>query len=764
MAKTKRQQKSTQELFSEQLKTRIISAIGIFLVIIAALDLGFVGKQLSLSFRFLFGNFTGVIYAIFIILGCYIIYKAKLPKFNGPKAVSIYFILFSVLLFISLPSDSSFQGLGVISQYAKDAPMNQGGFIGAICYGICSALFDYMGTIIAAGFILTAGLILLGSKLYIEYKRQHKTKETPKIKEKQNDNTITIKVQSRKLRDLFGLRKNKIFFSEEVFEDPKPKIKKASTIDKKVYQSDLNEETNIHMEADSFPPKVKEKRPVKQSKPKTSKKEVVAPIKNETIKTDKNYQLPPLSLLNSAPNKKTGDNRNYAVDSAQRLTTVLNEFGVKATISDIFIGPTVTKYELKLETGVRVNKILQLQDDIKLALATKDIRIEAPIPGKPAVGIEIPNLSASTVSFKELFQDIPENKKDNKLLVALGKNVSGKPIYAELDKMPHLLIAGATGSGKSVCINTIICSILMRATPDEVKLILVDPKKVELSSYNGIPHLLAPVVTDAKKAAMTLREVVSEMENRYELFAKYNVRNISGFNRFAKDYNKDKSEEDQLEIMSYQVVVLDEVADLMLVASKDVEDCIMRIAQMARAAGIHLIVATQRPSTDVITGVIKANIPSRIAFAVSSSVDSRTILDATGAERLLGKGDMLFSPMGSSSPTRIQGAFVSDAEVEAITYFVSQQQSASYDEKFVNVKSSLPSSQAKEEAEDEEYEMCRTFVINAQKASTSLLQRQFRIGYNKAARIIDRLEAEGVIGPQIGSKPREVYIRGYEEF
>ena len=420
-----------------------------------------------------------------------------------------------------------------------------------------------------------------------------------------------------------------------------------------------------------------------------------------------------------------------------------------------------------METGTRVNKILQLQDDIKLALATADIRIEAPIPGKPYVGIEVPNQSASMVAFKDVFKTLSTDKKmeSNKLVVALGKDISGKPIYAELDKMPHLLIAGATGSGKSVCVNTIISSILMRAKPDEVKLILVDPKKVELSIYNGIPHLLAPVVTDPKKAAAVLREVVSEMERRYDLFASVNARNIKSYNEFVKDYNNGKSDSEQKEILSYHVIILDEVADLMMVASKDVEDCIMRISQMARAAGIHLIVATQRPSTDIITGVIKANIPSRIAFAVSSSIDSRTILDTSGAEKLLGKGDMLFSPMGASSPIRVQGCFVSDDEVSDIVHYVSQQQEAIYEDKYVNAKATSSNSSSGDDYDDgdEEYEMCREFVIQAQKASTSLLQRKFRIGYNKAARIIDQLEEDGVIGPQLGSKPREVFIRQYHE-
>ena len=485
---------------------------------------------------------------------------------------------------------------------------------------------------------------------------------------------------------------------------------------------------------------------------------------HETSMNNKEYILPPISLL-KAPlggqvSKKAA--QKSALANAGKLVNVLKEFNVSATVIDIFIGPAVTKFELKLESGTRVNKISQLQDDIKLALAAKDIRIEAPIPGKSVVGVEIPNDESTMVVFKEVLQDIPKEKNDSKLLVPLGKDVTGLSVFAELDKMPHLLIAGATGSGKSVCVNTIICSILMRCKPDEVKLVLVDPKKVELSSYNNVPHLLTPVVTDPKEAAEALKRIVGEMERRYDLLASANVRNITGYNEYAKKYNaENKNQEiENKEVLPFIVVILDEVADLMMVASKDVEECIMRISQMARAAGIHLIVATQRPSTDVITGVVKANIPSRIAFAVSSSIDSRTILDTSGAERLLGKGDMLFSPMGSSSPVRVQGSFVSDEEVSSVAYHTIKQQAVLYDPSFKNLKTI---STASNEDEDEEYESCREFVIQEQRASTSLLQRRFKIGYNKAARIIDQLEANGVIGFSNGSKPREVLIRKIEE-
>lgn len=765
MAKTKRTKKSKQDQISEKLRTRIISAVVLFLVIISVMKFGVIGEQFNYISTFCFGDFVGIIYA-FAIIGCgYVIYYAKLPKFDGPRAVGIYMICGAILVYIAAPSDKTMVGMKLVNQYTSTMIATQGGLVGAVLYGIFSSLFAYNGTMIAAIFSFAIGVSLIGSKFYFEHKKKTAGKPKPSV----TKNKIDVFHQgASKFTDFFTHRKEKVFFPEETFEDKKIKDKKEVVEDKeewskfnaRVHQIQSDEEepvSTLEYNEEEMALEIKNNKPMVKEEPSSN---VIVGSKN--VKVNKNYRLPSLTSLKSLPNQKNNDNRNHALENADRLTSVLKEFGVNASVSDIFIGPTVTKYELKLETGTRVNRILQLQDDIKLALATKDIRIEAPIPGKAAVGVEIPNRVSSAVSFKEVFKDIPKDLQDNKLLVPLGKDVSGKCIYAELNKMPHLLIAGATGSGKSVCINTIICSILMRARPDEVKLILVDPKKVELSNYNGIPHLLAPVVTDPKKAALVLREVVSDMESRYDMFANANVRNIEGYNAYVNNKNSTLDDSDKLESLAYHVVILDEVADLMMVASKDVEDCIMRIAQMARAAGIHLIVATQRPSTDVITGVIKANIPSRIGFAVSSSIDSRTILDSTGAEKLLGKGDMLFSPMGSSSPIRVQGAFVSDEEVETITYHVSKQQETVYEDKFVNVKSTATTS-SKEDEEDEEYEMCRTFVINAQKASTSLLQRQFRIGYNKAARIIDQLEADGIIGPQIGSKPREVFVRGYEE-
>lgn len=749
MAKTKRSKKSKNQILEEKLRLRIIILFVIFAIIVSALRLGFIGQGIHNCVAFLTGNLYGVVYLALLVVCIYILCKAQIPRLNGPEAIGIYAIFISMLTIASIPSQPQASGMGVISTYLQSQQMNKGGFIGICLYGVFSSLFESLGALILSIIILIIGLALIFSKLYFQHQKTKKKKPKVSKQEETPVQTIVLKKKSH-FFDFLSKDKEIPLFPDSAFDDVEEKIDPEMT-------------SAFEFDQDNMKLDIKEKKPLKIKEEKDSPQEsYIEPPK----KTDlSHYQLPPLSLLSTRSTHNVSKEKSAANKNAARLTNVLKQFGVNATIENAFIGPTITKYELKLEIGTRVNKILQLQDDIKLALATADIRIEAPIPGKPYVGIEVPNQSAAMVGFKDVLKSLLSNSKyqHNPLVVALGKDVSGKPVFAQLDKMPHLLIAGATGSGKSVCVNTIISSILMRAKPDEVKLILVDPKKVELSIYNGIPHLLAPVVTDPKKAAAVLREVVAEMERRYDLFASVNARNIQGYNEFAKTYNEDHTDEPK-EILPYHVIILDEVADLMMVASKDVEDCIMRISQMARAAGIHLIVATQRPSTDIITGVIKANIPSRVAFAVSSSIDSRTILDTSGAEKLLGKGDMLFSPMGSSSPMRVQGCFVSDEEVSAIVHYVSSQQEVVYEDKYVNVKS-ISSTQGSDDfdEEDEEYEKCREFVIQAQKASTSLLQRKFRIGYNKAARIIDRLEEEGVIGPQLGSKPREVYIRQYHE-
>ena len=464
---------------------------------------------------------------------------------------------------------------------------------------------------------------------------------------------------------------------------------------------------------------------------------------------DEDYQLPPTTLLTEvAPTDQTKD-LEAIKENTSTLQDTLQSFGVEATVENVSLGPSVTKYELRPAVGVKVAKITHLADDLALALAAKDIRIEAPIPGKSLVGIEVPNQKIATVGFRSLEEATPNDGRP--LAVPLGRTVSGDVMVADLTKMPHLLIAGATGSGKSVAINVILISILFKAKPSQVKMLLIDPKKVELSVYNGIPHLLSPVVSDPKKAARALAKVVAEMERRYELFAAFGIRNLAGYN-----HRVTKEEDDEHHPLPLILVVVDELADLMMTVSHDVEDAIVRIAQMGRAAGIHMIIATQRPSVDVITGLIKANVPSRIAFAVSSGVDSRTILDANGAERLLGRGDMLFQPIDKNKPIRVQGAFISDQDVEAVVNFIKEERPAEYDEAMVVSDAEM---EAAQEAEDTDplFDEALDFVTDQQRASTSMIQRRFRIGYNRAARILDEMEQRGYVSPANGAKPREVY-------
>lgn len=472
--------------------------------------------------------------------------------------------------------------------------------------------------------------------------------------------------------------------------------------------------------------------------------------------TNEDYQVPPIELLSSPKQNSQKHEKGQISSNARKLEQTLLSFGVKAKVNEVHLGPAVTKYEVQPDIGVKVSKIVNLADDLALALAAKDIRIEAPIPGKSAIGIEVPNQEVAMVGLREVLE--AGKKKDEHILsVALGRDISGEPVLASLNKMPHLLVAGATGSGKSVCINGIITSILMKAKPHEVKLMMIDPKMVELNVYNGIPHLLTPVVTEPKKASQALKKAVAEMERRYDLFSHSGTRNIEGYNDLIRKQNEKNNEKQPT--LPYIIVIVDELADLMMVASSDVEDAITRLAQMARAAGIHMIIATQRPSVDVITGVIKANIPSRIAFGVSSQTDSRTILDSGGAEKLLGRGDMLFIPVGANKSTRIQGAFVSDEEVEAVVNAVIAQQKANYQEEMMPEE--VP--EVESEVQDDLYDDAVSLVMQMNSASVSMLQRRFRIGYTRAARLIDEMEVRGIVGPYEGSKPREVLVDRREE-
>ncbi|MDN5298175.1 MAG: segregation ATPase FtsK/SpoIIIE, family [Clostridiales bacterium] len=471
-------------------------------------------------------------------------------------------------------------------------------------------------------------------------------------------------------------------------------------------------------------------------------------IRQSQEKKIKHYELPPLTLLKEVSNAKSGDDKQEYLDKARLLEETLNNFNVDAKVISVKKGPSITMFEVQPSPGVKVSKIVGLSDDIALNLATSQVRI-APIQGKAAIGIEIPNKTTTMVTIKEVLSSPDFRQQKSKLTIGLGKDISGNPIIGDLSSMPHLLIAGATGSGKSVCVNTIISSILFHATPDEVKFLMIDPKVVELSNYNGIPHLILPVVTDAKKASIALSWAVNEMTRRYKLFAETSVRDMKGYNK--------KVEGTEEEHLPQIVVIIDELADLMMVAPNQVEDAICRLAQMARAAGIHLIVATQRPSVDVITGLIKANIPSRIAFSVSSAVDSRTIIDMGGAEKLLGKGDMLYYPVGAPKPKRAQGAFMSDEEVEAVVTFIKQQtEEVNYNESIlddIKTATAAPTDDADEYLED-----AINFAIDTGQASASMMQRRFRVGYNRAARLIESMEERGIVGPPNGSKPREVLI------
>lgn len=513
----------------------------------------------------------------------------------------------------------------------------------------------------------------------------------------------------------------------------------------------------------------------RKKKPHSSQTEIadgIQHIQNEinTAKpqTLKVYQAPPISLLTKGKGGKLGDSDAHLRETAAKLQQTLHNFGVNVQVTNVSCGPTVTRYELQPEQGVKVSRIVNLTDDIKLNLAAADIRIEAPIPGKAAVGIEVPNATNSTVMFRDLLESPEFKNHPSQLAFAAGKDIAGKPVVADIAKMPHLLIAGATGSGKSVCINTLIMSIIYKASPDDVKLIMIDPKVVELSVYNGIPHLFIPVVTDPKKAAGALNWAVAEMTDRYNKFAEYNVRDLKGYNAKVAQI-ADIEDENKPQKLPQIVIIVDELADLMMVAPGEVEDAICRLAQLARAAGIHLIIATQRPSVNVITGLIKANMPSRIAFSVSSGVDSRTILDMNGAEKLLGKGDMLFYPQGYQKPARLQGAFVSDSEVGAVVkYLTDHMETETYDSTImdkIESGSTQSSSLGGDAADDRDvyFADAGKFIIEKDKASIGMLQRVFKIGFNRAARIMDQLSDAGVVGEEEGTKPRKV-LMSLEQF
>ena len=714
--------------------------------------LGLVGKLVKAFSVFLLGTWNIVFLAALFILGLYMIIKREKPSFFSSKVIGIYIILIGILVYshlnyisfnngdimstIKATTDDLLGNFNSIMDANKFNPSG-GGIIGCLFSILFNKLFDSSGTKIVSIVLIVTGVCLFTGVSVFDIIRNsyNKGKEMlPKHKKEHHDKEekITSSVIINDIDD-----------NEEDVNDKKMVI---SSIDELTHNIEKSNNEVI-------------------ARPDTDNNSSVDVI-------NKNYKLPSLNLLKPASKNKNSGNQAAIEKNIVILERVLKDFGIIGKVVEVNSGPSVTQYELEIQSGTKLNKILSINREISLALAKKDVRIQAPIPGKSTVGIEIANDEIRAVSLREILESVPSNKSNSKLLVALGKNIMGKSVFAEIDKTPHLLVAGATGSGKSVCINCIIASILMRTKPDEVKLMMVDPKKVELSMYNGIPHLMMPVVTDPKKASIALQKVVHEMEARYDLFSEKNVKNIATYNEWVEKENSKRSDDDKIKKMHYIVVIVDELADLMLVASKEVEDSIMRITQMARAAGIHLIIATQRPSTDVITGVVKANIPSRISFAVSSNIDSRTILDQVGAEKLLGRGDMLFLPMGENAPERVQGAYVSDEELQKIVDHTVSQQKAMYDERFMNLtiaaeEQGNAGGQVKtveEEYDDPLYNDIVEFVITQGKASASLLQRRFKLGYNRAARIVDLLEERGIIGPQNGSKPREVLVKlGTEE-
>jgi S-DNA-T family DNA segregation ATPase FtsK/SpoIIIE len=703
--------------------TELVGLLFILMAIIGICEFGPVGNIISSFALFLVGSYYQVLLVWVGYVAIKMIIDRKAPNFFTARMIGLYVLFLAVLIWAHLGYiENNTAAIDVFEKTinnlvgafrAGSSNVNAGGgIIGALFGLICNSLFAEGSYVVIFALALFGVIMLFNISL-----------------------ADMVKIIGK------GIKKAVFYFKKDKKEKEEKEEEKEEEENKKIVISNLNELTQIN----------------------DTEEEEIAPVVEENIpphieETDKIYKLPPLLLLD-LPKKQSNTSQGAVQSNIEVLEKVFKDFEIEGKIVEVHVGPSVTQYEIELKAGTKVNRILSLDREIALALAAKSVHIQAPIPGKSTIGIEIPNRVNTLVSIREVISEMPSLYDNSKLAVGLGKDIMGKCVYCEINKTPHLLVAGATGSGKSVCINTIIISLLMRNRPDEVKLVLVDPKKVELSIYNGVPHLLSPVVTDPKKASIALMKIVSEMESRYDLFSETETKNISSYNQYIEEKNKHLPDGEKLKKIPYIVVIIDELADLMLVAAKEVEDSIMRITQMARAAGIHLIVATQRPSTDVITGVVKANIPSRIAFAVSSNVDSRTILDAVGAEKLLGKGDMLFSPMGENVPIRLQGCFISDDEVKRVVDYTVKQQKAQYDERLTINEEKTTSHEHDTGEDDPLYNEIVEFAVKSGKISASLIQRKYRFGYNRAARIIDIMESRGLVGPASGSKPREVLVK-----
>ena len=756
MAKRKRKKESKKKIIFS------IEVYGIILVLIGVLGIcgyGIGGKLICSFFAFLFGSLYLIPLILIVFLGVYVMFAKEYPDFLGSKSVGLSLLIIGLLLVAhtnyvsdgatwdSIIKESFNETINVfstVSGASRDVAFANigGGMLGALLISITYSLFAIPGTKIIYWILIVGGAGLFTGISIIEILKSgyNKSKELVPHHNKSEEDEHIIGVKPGEAINV------KINDNTEI------KNSREDSDDNKVVINSIDE--------------------IKTTKVKNEKTETDE-IEEEPVKIidSVNYKLPQTNLLDKPKIVSTNNQANIE-NNIKILEEVLSEFGVIGKVVAVTVGPACTQYELAIKAGTKLSRLTSINKEISLALAKKDVRIQAPIPGKNTCGIEIANDEPTTVYIKEVMDNLKKDMETNpkyktSILMALGKDIKGEIQKYPINKTPHMLVAGATGSGKSVCINCILASILMTKKPDEVKLLLVDPKKVELSMYNGVPHLLSPVVTDPKKASAALQKIVTEMEHRYDTFEESKVKNIDSYNEMVDKENENRSSDNKIPRMPYIVVIVDELADLMMVASKEVEDSIMRITQMARAAGIHLIIATQRPSTDVITGVIKANIPTRVAFAVSSGIDSRTILDMQGAEKLLGRGDMLFLPQGENSPTRIQGAWISENEIKRIVDYVCDQQIAQYDQRFQNleVTEGKPTTgvdantEVEDEYDDPLYNDIVEFVVTTGKASASLLQRRFKLGYNRAARVIDLLEERGIIGPMNGSKPREVLVK-----
>ncbi|MBT8802699.1 cell division protein FtsK [Lactobacillus delbrueckii subsp. bulgaricus] len=772
MPRKKRQanRKNKNKKKTEESLSWVVTGIVLILVaILALLRFGWLGKELANLLRLLIGDSYLLGGAFLAILGLVMLIYGQPPRF-GFKRTSGLILAYLGLLYIlasrffnvrSVHSEFLPAFKNVIFEELARANVTVsvgGGWIGSFLYGILYQLLGQIG-----GLCLAVLNIISGILMFFDVKFRSLVAAFQKISrsfiQQSKDGAGQLKEKYSEYRE----QQRKDPNNREKLTDPWRDSEEAKPSLPEIQVAEQHPDppvTNSLELDDLLKPRSQAEDDQKMI---LADQQVDHGLDKSTVSYDDNYQFPPLSLLKAVQASDQSSDKDKTRQNTAILEETFKSFGVEVNVKKAILGPTITRYEVQPAVGVKVSRIVNLADDLALALAAKDIRIEAPIPGKPYIGIEVPNQKAQSVAFKDAMEHQDQKAKDHPLMVPLGKDVTGQIISADLTKMPHLLVAGSTGSGKSVAINTILTSILMKARPDEVKLVLIDPKMVELSVYSGVPHLMIPVVTDSRLASKALKKVVDEMERRYKLFAAGSVRNMGEYNRKVAENNKDTSRP-VMEPLPYILVVVDELSDLMMVGGHDVENSIVRLGQMARAAGIHMILATQRPSVDVITGLIKANVPSRISFAVSSGVDSRTILDQVGAEKLLGRGDMLYLPIGASKPDRIQGAYIDVDEVEAVVDWVKGQQSAEYDEEMIPQAGDDDES-SDDDVDDEYYQQAVDLVRRQQSASTSMLQRRFRIGYNRAARLIDELEEHGVVGPPEGSKPRKVLLppEGQEE-